>query len=264
VTDLTIASEARGDLLRRGASAWERVSAKTSGNVVAGDGTDVVSQPIATTLAVAPAANLIALGLVAQPDLSAITITDSGSATHVATATSVVITVPNGTGSGAMSSASGLTWPSGIGNAFEIVCRFQWAGTMGPGGVLAIEVGVDMAGAPVAGRYLVIQGDTGGSGNVRYDAGTSMGSRASGGGAASSMWLKLRVSGPTVTAWVAPDANFNIAAFVNDSTTVATYFVNNTNTPSIGSWHFFGVMAGASATSDCTITIDNLTIRPVS
>jgi len=65
VTDLTIASEARGDLLRRGASTWERVSAKTSGNVVAGDGTDVVSQPIATTLAVAPAANRAALGAAA-------------------------------------------------------------------------------------------------------------------------------------------------------------------------------------------------------
>ena len=34
VTDLTIASEARGDLLRRGASAWQRVAAKTSGSVV--------------------------------------------------------------------------------------------------------------------------------------------------------------------------------------------------------------------------------------
>ena len=63
VTDLTIASEARGDLLRRGATTWERVAAKTSGNVVAGDGTDVVSQTIATTLAVAASANRTALGL---------------------------------------------------------------------------------------------------------------------------------------------------------------------------------------------------------
>lgn len=43
VTDLTITSEARGDLLRRGASAWERVAAKTSGNIMCGDGTDVIS-----------------------------------------------------------------------------------------------------------------------------------------------------------------------------------------------------------------------------
>ena len=41
--DLYIASQARGDLLRRGASAWERVSAKDSGKIVLGDGTDVIS-----------------------------------------------------------------------------------------------------------------------------------------------------------------------------------------------------------------------------
>ncbi len=43
VTDLTIASEARGDILRRGASAWERHAAKTSGQILVGDGTDIVS-----------------------------------------------------------------------------------------------------------------------------------------------------------------------------------------------------------------------------
>lgn len=42
--DLNIASQARGDLLRRGASAWERVVAKTSGTFIGGDGTDVVMQ----------------------------------------------------------------------------------------------------------------------------------------------------------------------------------------------------------------------------
>lgn len=46
VTDLTIASEARGDLLRRGASTWEHFSAKTAGQILVGDGTDVVSVPV--------------------------------------------------------------------------------------------------------------------------------------------------------------------------------------------------------------------------
>jgi hypothetical protein len=46
VTDLTIASEARGDLLRRGAAGWERVVAKTSGTFVGGNGTDVVLQTL--------------------------------------------------------------------------------------------------------------------------------------------------------------------------------------------------------------------------
>lgn len=41
--DLNVASQARGDLLRRGASAWERFAAKTSGQLVIGDGTDVTS-----------------------------------------------------------------------------------------------------------------------------------------------------------------------------------------------------------------------------
>ena len=63
VVDLTIASEARGDLLRRGASAWERTSAKTSGYVVCGDGTDVVAVAIATPLAVDAGGNRTALGL---------------------------------------------------------------------------------------------------------------------------------------------------------------------------------------------------------
>ena len=92
VTDLTIASEARGDLLRRGASAWQRVAAKTSGSVVAGDGTDVVSVPIATPLAVSPTANLVALGLVASPDLTTGTVVDTGAS--VGTATATAYTVP--------------------------------------------------------------------------------------------------------------------------------------------------------------------------
>ena len=41
--DIAIAGETRGDLARRGASGWERVAALTSGNVITGDGTDVVS-----------------------------------------------------------------------------------------------------------------------------------------------------------------------------------------------------------------------------
>ena len=53
----------RGDLLRRGASAAERFAAVTSGNVVAGNGTDVVSVAIATPLAVDASGNRTALGL---------------------------------------------------------------------------------------------------------------------------------------------------------------------------------------------------------
>jgi hypothetical protein len=62
--DLEVSSEARGDMLRRGASAWERHSAKTSGQILVGDGTDVVS------VAVSGDATLSSAGAVAVTDLS--------------------------------------------------------------------------------------------------------------------------------------------------------------------------------------------------
>lgn len=43
VSDLTIASQAQGDILRRGAAAWERLVAKTVGQILLGDGTDLIS-----------------------------------------------------------------------------------------------------------------------------------------------------------------------------------------------------------------------------
>lgn len=44
--DLQYASEARGDITRRGASAWERHAAATSGQVLLGDGTDIKSTAV--------------------------------------------------------------------------------------------------------------------------------------------------------------------------------------------------------------------------
>jgi hypothetical protein len=55
ISDLTIASEARGDILRRGASAWERVSAKTSGQILVGDGTDIASVAVSGDVALTSA-----------------------------------------------------------------------------------------------------------------------------------------------------------------------------------------------------------------
>jgi hypothetical protein len=43
---LALPSEARGDVIRRGASAWERHAAKASGQILIGDGTDVVSTAV--------------------------------------------------------------------------------------------------------------------------------------------------------------------------------------------------------------------------
>jgi hypothetical protein len=55
VSDLTIASEARGDVLRRGAAGWERLSAKTSGQILVGDGTDIASVAVSGDVALTSA-----------------------------------------------------------------------------------------------------------------------------------------------------------------------------------------------------------------
>lgn len=92
-TDLTITSEARGDILRRGASAWERVSAKDSAKILIGDGTDVVSVAVSGDVTIS-AAGAVAIGsakvtpaMLAKPrlrcveeTLTAASLTDGGAA----------------------------------------------------------------------------------------------------------------------------------------------------------------------------------------
>ena len=62
--DLEVTSEARGDILRRNATAWGRLAAETSGQILVGDGTDIVS------VAASGDATLSAAGAVAVTDLS--------------------------------------------------------------------------------------------------------------------------------------------------------------------------------------------------
>jgi len=62
VTDLTIASEVRGDILRRGAATWERVAAKDSGKILVGDGTDIVSVAVSGNATLASSGALTVTG----------------------------------------------------------------------------------------------------------------------------------------------------------------------------------------------------------
>ena len=62
--DLNIASQARGDILRRGAAAWERLAAATSGRILVGDGTDLAS------VAVSGDATLAANGALTVADVT--------------------------------------------------------------------------------------------------------------------------------------------------------------------------------------------------
>lgn len=112
VTDLTIASEARGDLLRRGATTWERVAAKTSGNVMSGDGTDAVSVTIATVLAVAASANRTALGLgtlATQSSITASQISDGTTAGRAVLTAADAAAQRTALGLGSLATASSVT-----------------------------------------------------------------------------------------------------------------------------------------------------------
>lgn len=85
--DLEFASEAQGDILRRGASAWERHAAATSGQVLVGDGTDLTSVAVSGDATLA-ASGALALGSnlvkVATGEISAadIVATDAGKLGH--------------------------------------------------------------------------------------------------------------------------------------------------------------------------------------
>ena len=102
----------RGDLIRGGVGGTpERVAAKTAGNVVTGDGTDVVSATIATPLAVAPAANRAALGTGADPMTGAAWTDNASAGTSVTWAGGVLTTNINAgtTGGPSTLNASDIT-----------------------------------------------------------------------------------------------------------------------------------------------------------
>ena len=64
--DLEFASEARGDIIRRGAANWERVAAKTSGQILVGDGTDIVSVAVSGDVTLS-SAGVTAIGTAKVP-----------------------------------------------------------------------------------------------------------------------------------------------------------------------------------------------------
>lgn len=63
-SDLELTGEARGDVIRRGATDWERISAKDSGKILVGDGNDIVS------VAVSGDATLAANGALTVADVT--------------------------------------------------------------------------------------------------------------------------------------------------------------------------------------------------
>jgi hypothetical protein len=61
VIDLSLTSEARGDIARRNATTWGRLSAKTAGQFLIGDGTDVISAALSGDIASVSAAGSVTI-----------------------------------------------------------------------------------------------------------------------------------------------------------------------------------------------------------
>ena len=216
VTDLTITSEAQGDLLRRNVTSWGRFSAKTLGAVVTGDGSTVVSAAIATPLAVAPAANRIALGTGADPMTGAAWTDTAPAGTSVTWAASTLtLTVDAGTADGASTlNASGNTSPEW----WDVCARL--AVTSGNGeasGNLGLWAGVDASNCAIwilyADGSLKIGQITGG-GYSDLLARTAANTISSGQRTGGQLWLRLSrspiglaaswgvgVAGATPTSW---------------------------------------------------------------
>jgi hypothetical protein len=117
--DLSITGQARGDLLRRGASAWERLAAKTTGRVIAGDGTDVVSAPLTGDVTAALTAGNLVTTIGAAKVLS--TMLEAGLTKRVTGSISAADIIA--TGAGKLGHAEGypLLAPVGAHNAPEFV-----------------------------------------------------------------------------------------------------------------------------------------------
>lgn len=103
VTDLTIASEVRGDFLRRGSSTWERASGKDSGKILLGDGTDIISATVSGDATISAAGALTVVDLTLG--------SDAAGDTFYKTSATVTARLPKGTAFQVMRMNSGATAP---------------------------------------------------------------------------------------------------------------------------------------------------------
>lgn len=103
-TDLTLGSDARGMIARREVATWEGYQAKTSGQILVGDGTDIVSVPVSgdATLSSAGAITLV------NPNrlyIAQKTLNKNGAGVDGAIL---------GNGAGALANAAGVTLVTGV------------------------------------------------------------------------------------------------------------------------------------------------------
>jgi len=254
VTDLTIASEARGDLLRRGASAWERVAAKTSGNVLTGDGTDAVSAAIATPLAVAANANLAALGVMVVPVLSTGSVVDGTDMTGVATATAFTVTIGNGALANAQSELT-LTWPADV--SHELTFRVVNVKAGGSAGDQQARVVLTFGGG-LAWVWPIVCDQ---NGNVTMQGGYDWPGTPHGkDGSSATRWIRVRVDGTRISVYVSNTSTFGGPIY--DDVGAGLVIVGASTSATIATLKLAGQQVTTTAdVGGNTVTIDNVTIK---
>lgn len=253
VVDLTMTGEAQGGLVRRNAAAWGYFDANDSGTVVSGDGTDVVSQAIATVLAVAPTANRAAIYPTTTPSLTSSagwTIVDAGTAVGVVAGGAFTVTIES-IGSGGVADTSGATraLPT-VGQAFQVV----FSASIDTAGAGTVYGGVRLAfGAVTLIVFLADQGTLG----VDDGAYTAV---VAGQPIDGTLWTLCTFDGDQLVVWtaigtttVAPTglwikrATITVNAAASPATTVALFGTHN---------------AGLALGADVVVAVRNLSITP--
>lgn len=163
VADLTISSEARGDLLRRGASAWERVALGASGRALVSDGADPQWTALTTSHvsdAVPTARTLAGLDLTTNRSAADLAAALDGAVTTDFTATSSGWTLSAG------SSGRGSAVQSGAGLTLSVA----------PGPLVAWDASSWFA-APSATRTLPAGGARGCRAEITFDVPSNVNNR---------------------------------------------------------------------------------------
>lgn len=138
-----VSSEARGDIMRRGASAWERLAAATSGTFVGGDGTDAVLQTMGGDATLDGAGALTVTDVTVGSDAA-------GDMLYKSSATALA-RLAKGSAANVMLMNAGATAPSWAAMSGDVTIAATGATTIGASKVLPSMVEADLI------RYVDVQ-----------------------------------------------------------------------------------------------------------
>ena len=193
---------------------------------------------------------------VITPDLTTGTIVNGIDVTGVATATAFTVTVVSGALVNANSELT-LTWPTGATTQAEITfrCAHTHAGAGNTVGKLTINFG----GAAIGTSWPLVNDDQGNTTMSGAWPGTPLGQSPP--APRSTTWVRVIVTPISAEVYASATANFDGPFYAAPGSNV---LVNNAAVPaSIATLQFAGEQRTATADATSTVTIDNVTIRPL-